>query len=84
MNKSKYIFLASFYSKLEAIWPEHRSTDKSTSVRRLFLPVGSSMDVFFRGGPYPWFGQPLDHFIKGEFTYQSARYNGLKGTFYQA
>ena len=33
------------------------------------------MDVFFRGGPYPWFGQPLDHFIKGEFTYKSAIYS---------
>ena len=36
------------------------------------------MDVVFRGGPYPWFGQPLDHFIKGEFTYNSAISGGFK------
>ena len=36
------------------------------------------MDVFFRGGPYPWFGQPLDHFIKGEFAYKPAIYSGFK------
>ena len=52
-------------STLKAVWPEKRKTDAAGSIRRLFLAVGSSMDVLFRGGPYPRFGEPLDHFIKG-------------------
>ena len=38
------------------------------------------MDVAFRGGPYPWFGQPLDHFIKGEFNYKPAIYGGFNNS----
>jgi len=52
------------YNKLEGIYPEKRKTDSTNTIRRVFLPVGSSMDVAFRGGPYPRFGQPLDHFMK--------------------
>ena len=52
-------------SKLQSVWPEPRKTDVSQNLRRLFVPVGSSLDVSFRGGPYPKFGQPFDHFMKG-------------------
>ena len=52
---------------MQTVWPEPRKTDVSQQQRRLFLPIGSSLDVSFRGGPYPKFGQPFDHFQKGLF-----------------
>jgi len=56
--------VVSIYNKLQTVWPEPRKTDVSQQQRRLFLPIGSSLDVAFRGGPYPKFGQPFDHFQK--------------------
>ena len=54
-----------FFSKLQSVWPEPRKTDVTQQTRRVFLPVGSSLDVAFRGGPYPKFSPLFDFFIKG-------------------
>ena len=68
---------------MQTVWPEPRKTDVSQQQRRLFLPIGSSLDVAFRGGPYPKFGQPFDHFQKGLFKEYSKSYqNSSKNTLY--
>ena len=54
-----------YFSKLQSVWPEPRKTDVTQQTRRVFLPVGSSLDVAFRGGPYPKFSPLFDFFIKG-------------------
>jgi len=54
----------SLYNKLQSVWPEPRKTDVTQQTRRVFLPVGSSLDVAFRGGPYPKFSPLFDFFIK--------------------
>ena len=67
LNHFHSIFILLLCSKLQGLYPEKRKSDSSNAVRKVFIPVGSSMDVAFLGGPYPRFGQPLDHFMKGWF-----------------
>ena len=56
-----------YVSYIRALEPVHPPlVGNSQAAPQLVLPVGSSRNVLFKGGPHPWVGKPSFFFTDGK------------------